>query len=72
MNQKLAERIGNDFAHHVPKLGQPELYSTIRDKARDLALLVASVTPEGREQALALTNLEQCVFWANAAIARNG
>lgn len=72
MNQKLAERIGNDFTYHTPKLGQPELYSTIREKARDLALLVASVTPEGREQALALTNLEQCVFWAIAAIARNG
>jgi hypothetical protein len=27
-------------------------------------------TPESREQSLALTNLEQAVMWANAAIAR--
>jgi hypothetical protein len=27
--------------------------------------------PQGREQALALTNLEQVCFWAIGAIARN-
>lgn len=26
--------------------------------------------PEGRETALAFTNLEQVMFWANAAMAR--
>jgi hypothetical protein len=30
------------------------------------------MVPEGREKALALTNLEQVMFWANAAIAREG
>ena len=28
-------------------------------------------TPPSREQSLALTALEECVMWANAAIARN-
>jgi hypothetical protein len=27
--------------------------------------------PEGRELSLALSNLEEVMFWANAAIARN-
>lgn len=29
------------------------------------------LTPKSREQSTALTNLDQVVFWANAAIARN-
>lgn len=32
---------------------------------------VQQVTPESREQSLALTNLEQALMWAVAAIARN-
>jgi hypothetical protein len=33
--------------------------------------LLLELCPESRELALASTNLEQCVMWANAAIARN-
>ena len=35
-----------------------------------LGLMIASC-PDSRELSLALTNLEQAVFWANASIARN-
>jgi hypothetical protein len=63
-------KINNTFTYHSPKDDQPQRYGAIRAKARELAELILGETPAGREQALAMTNLEQAVFWANAAIAR--
>lgn len=63
-------RIQNDFTYHPPKGDQVQRYENIRDQAREFALFLTANTPAGREQSLALTNLEQTVFWANAAIAR--
>ena len=60
-----------NFTYHPPKLGQPERYQEIRAKAKELALMFDAECPDSREKSLALTNLEQSVFWANAAIARN-
>lgn len=67
----IRERIENDFTYHAPKPGQAERYTKIRDAAKQLALLIVEETPASREQSLALTNLEQAVFFANASIARN-
>lgn len=63
--------IENNFSYHSPKEGQPAKYEAIRAKAKELAYLIDEQTPKSREQSLALTNLEQAVFWANAAVARN-
>lgn len=60
------------FVYHAPKPGQPELYVSLRDKAKELALLINDACPESREKALAFTQLEDAVFWANSAIARRG
>lgn len=68
---KLVARIQNDFSYHSPKEDQPERYNAIREKAKELAVLIAVSTPFSREQSLALTNLEQAVMFANASIARN-
>jgi len=59
------------FTYHTPKPGQPEKYTAIRAKAKELAEMIVELVPESREQSLALTNLEQAVMWANAGIARN-
>ncbi|WFR63046.1 hypothetical protein P9222_33200 (plasmid) [Paenibacillus amylolyticus] len=64
-------QIENNFSYHSPKEGQPAKYEAIRAKAKKLAELIDEQTPKSREQSLAMTNLEQAVFWANAAIARN-
>lgn len=64
-------QIENNFTYHAPKEGQPERYVELREAAKALAHLIVAKTPGSREQSLALTNLEQVVFWANAAIARN-
>lgn len=63
--------IENNFSYHAPKEGQPAKYEAIREKAKELAYLIDAECPKSREQSLALTNLEQAVFWANAAVARN-
>jgi hypothetical protein len=66
-----AAQIDNAFTYHPPKPGQPEKYSAIRAKAKELAELIAAECPPSRETSLALTNVEQAVMWANAAVARN-
>lgn len=64
-------RIQHNFSYHPPKNDQAPRYQYIRDTARNLALTIVENTPESREQSLALTKLEECIMWANAAIARN-
>ncbi|MFK4167729.1 hypothetical protein ACI2LM_15930 [Paenibacillus lautus] len=65
------QQIENNFSYHAPKPGQPEIYHEIREKAKELAYLIDQKAPDSREKSLAMTNLEQAVFWANAAIARD-
>ena len=59
------------FTYHAPKPGQPEKYTAIRAKAKELAEMIVELVPESREQSLALTKIEEGVMWANAGIARN-
>ena len=58
------------FTYHRPTGNQPERYTQIRSRAGDLAELLEGLCPESRERSLALTKLEEAVFWANASIAR--
>lgn len=64
-------QIENNFCYHAPKPGQPEIYQSIREKAKELAYLIENTCPASREKSVAVTHLETAVFWANAAIARN-
>jgi hypothetical protein len=63
--------VDNIFTYHAPKGTQSDRYVAIRDKAKELAQLILDSTPESREQSVALTNVQQAVMWANAAIAIN-
>lgn len=63
--------IDKRFTYHAPKPGQPERYTELRDTAKLFAEKIVALTPASREQSLALTALEEAVFWANASIARN-
>lgn len=64
-------RINNIFTYHAPFGDQQERYILIREKAKELAITLLETTPHSREQSIALTKLEEAVFSANAAIARN-
>lgn len=64
--------IENNYTYHPPIGDQAERYTSIRAKAKELAQLIEDSCPSNnREKALAFTNLEQAVMWANASIARN-
>lgn len=66
-----AAELEKRFTHHPPKDDQAERFRQLRLSARVLATRIVESTPTSREQSLALTALEESVFWANAAIARN-
>lgn len=64
------DEVTKRFTYHPPRGDQPAHYQELRARARDLAMLIIELVPTSREQSLALTNLEQAIFWANAGIAR--
>jgi len=70
-DEKTVKQIQNNFKYHSPLPNQPERYTCIRSAAGEFAMLLACNCPPSRELSLALTNLEDSVMWANAAIARN-
>ncbi|PHD56259.1 hypothetical protein COF61_26675 [Bacillus toyonensis] len=66
----MKEQIKKNFIYHPPKEGQTEKFVDIRNEALHFANLMDHVRI-AREKSLALTKLEEAVFWANASIARN-
>lgn len=63
--------LDNRFSHHPPTPEQIEKYARIRQEAQILAELINDLCPESREKGNALTRLDEVMFHANAAIARN-
>lgn len=66
------EDLNRRFTAHSVDADAVECMQSVRDAGRAMAVKVRQVAPEGRESALALTKIEEAVFWANAAIAREG
>ena len=59
------------FTYHKPFGTQPMRYEEIRNLAYGYSQYLVNNCPDSRELSLALTKLEEVVFWANAAIARH-
>lgn len=60
------------FAYHPPKNeGTVELHEFVRHSAKTFATRLVNEVPDGRERNLALTKIEEAMFWANAAVARS-
>lgn len=70
MRSVTAEELRRRFTYHAPRGDEPERYELLRGEGRELAELIVELVPAGREQAVALTKLEEVVMWANAGVAR--
>lgn len=69
---KAARERQHRFAAHVVSDEQAERMASIRHRCLVLAEAIAGGNmPQTRETAIALTKLEEVMFWANAGIARN-
>ena len=69
-DQDLA-KIEHIFTYHAPKGDQPERYVALREKAKELAMLMVQSCPASRELSLALTQLQLSFMLANSSIAVN-
>lgn len=65
-----AAQLARVFTYHTPKDDQGARYVALRKQAQRLAETFLAFVPPGRERALAMTNLEESIMWANAGIAR--
>jgi hypothetical protein len=63
--------ISGRFDYHKPDQRKSELHTDVRNECHRLADLLNTFLPEGREKSLAITHLEETMFWSNAAIARS-
>ena len=68
-----ASDIENRFAFHAAATPEKrDEHASVRQSCRRLADFLNETVPEGREKSLAISHLEETMFWANAAIARDG
>lgn len=66
-----AQDILNRFAFHPATTREKkDEHTSVRATIGKAAIAIDAQVPPGREKALALTKLEEAMFWANAAIAR--
>jgi hypothetical protein len=65
------EDIEHRFAFHAATTQEKrDAHTAARQACRRLADQINEQCPDGREKSLAVTKLEEVMFWANAALAR--
>jgi hypothetical protein len=63
--------IEHRFAFHAATTDEKrDAHTSVRQACRRLADQINEQVPEGREKSVALTKIEEAMFWANAALAR--
>jgi hypothetical protein len=58
------------FTYHPPDQQAVRQHELIRDTLEKCANVLDEALPDGREKSLAITKMEEAMFWANAGIAR--
>lgn len=65
------DRIDNNYQEHNLKPDGCILRNKLTDECKKLAHCIDWHCPDGREKSVALTKIEEAMFWANAAISRH-
>lgn len=69
--QTPADELARRFAFHPANTDEKQrAHADVRALIGDLADTFQGTLPAGREKSLVFTKLEEAMFWANAAIAR--
>lgn len=63
--------VENRFGFHPATEDTKDKHTEIRTEFIEFTSLLLSIVPEGREQSLMVTALEEASMWANAGVARN-
>jgi hypothetical protein len=58
-----------DYTHRVPTPEVKEMHETARKKILEISEWVDGIMPDCWEKSMALTRLEEAMFWTNAGIA---
>jgi len=69
--EELHNRIEHDFTNHAPSPEAVDAIERLRESFKATAHAVIDLTPQSREQSLALTSIETGLMQAVAAVARN-
>lgn len=63
--------LNHRFAYHPPRTRQRVSdHEHVRELCRQAANQMDARLPEGREKSLAITKIEEAMFWAQASLAR--
>lgn len=65
------EELAKRFTHHPPDAARVKLHEAARSAISEAAFAITEGMQDSRELSLAVTKLEEALFWANAHIARN-
>ena len=65
-----SDELDRRFDFHPATAVSGPLHDEIRRLHREMANDILRLVPEGRERAVAITKLEEAMFWSNAGIAR--
>jgi hypothetical protein len=64
--------IENRFAFHAANTNEKRnSHTAVRTHCKELAFYLNESLPDGREKSLAITHLEEVMFWGNASLARD-
>lgn len=64
------DEISRRFRHYAPTEERAAQHVDVRSALAEAAGHLADTLPEGREKSTAITKIEEAMFWANAALAR--